>query len=67
VNLCVCGKRRFRSQKDAEMVVLSARIARSLRNSNKRKEQRAYECVIRRGIWHVTSKVSQAPPPPVID
>lgn len=51
---CACGKCRLFSEQAAKNVVLEARIARALRNSHRRQEDRHYRC--RYGGWHTTSQ-----------
>lgn len=52
---CRCGKRRF-TRFAAERALLEARIARALRRSTTRREQRVYRCPAVPGIWHLTSR-----------
>ena len=54
VGRCACGKCRLSSEQAAKNVVLEARIARALRNSHRRHEDRHYRC--RYGGWHTTSQ-----------
>lgn len=54
VGRCACGKCRLSSEQAAKNVVLEARIARALRNSHRRQEDRHYRC--RHGGWHTTSQ-----------
>lgn len=48
------GKRRFGSYDEAALVVVNAKIQRSLRGSRKRREERVYWCGDCNG-FHVTS------------
>ena len=50
-----CKKIVFRSKRAAEQAVLSARIARALRSSERRLERRCYFCQACEG-WHLTSQ-----------
>jgi hypothetical protein len=54
VRRCACGKQCFPSERAAKEVVLEARIARVLRNNDRRREDRHYRC--RFGEWHTTSQ-----------
>lgn len=53
---CACGKQAFLSEAKAKDVLVRAKIAFSLYGNKKRREQRAYECNVRRGTWHLTSQ-----------
>jgi hypothetical protein len=53
---CRCGKRGYRSRELAEQVLLTARIQRTLRDDDdRRQERRTYWCEIGK-LWHVTSR-----------
>lgn len=50
-----CGKHRFPTEGEALRAVVDAKIARSLRQRVRRREERAYRCDPC-GAWHLTSK-----------
>lgn len=50
-----CRKRRFRSEKAAQLAVQNADVQRALRGNEKRRETRSYYCAECVG-WHLTSK-----------
>lgn len=51
---CICGKLCLVSERAAKEVVFEARLARAIRNSHRRREDRYYQC--RYGAWHTTSQ-----------
>lgn len=53
---CPCGKACFFTEHAARMALVNAKIKRALRHNQRRREQRAYPCPHRPGIWHLTSQ-----------
>lgn len=53
---CPCGKRAWTSQGEADRIVVEAKIRAGLYGNHRRREQRAYACPIRTGLWHITSQ-----------
>lgn len=49
-----CDKVKFDTERRANRALLRSKIARDLRGSTSRREQRAYLCYC--GSWHLTSK-----------
>lgn len=49
----ICNKVKFDTERRANRALLQAKIARDLRRSTSRREQRVYLC--RCGSWHMTS------------
>jgi hypothetical protein len=60
---CVCGKRGWPTQHDADQVVVNAKILKYLHGHQRRREQRTYQCPRDLTLWHVTSMASYDPPP----
>lgn len=54
-----CAKVKFLTASDAQDALLRAKIARSLRGSQKRREERAYWCN-ECSAWHLTSVPARA-------
>ncbi len=59
---CSCGKRGWRSKRAADLVVVEAKIRRTLHGSDRRREQRSYRCPFDAGVWHVTSTPERTEP-----
>jgi hypothetical protein len=55
-NTCACGKVGWSNERKAKDALVRAKIAFALYGNRRRREQRAYECPIRRGTWHLTSQ-----------
>lgn len=60
-NTCACGKVGWLNRAKAEDVLVRAKIAFTLYGNKRRREQRTYECLTRRGTWHLTSQPRHLP------
>ena len=57
-----CGKRRFSTYADAELVLAMA-LGRHLQGDSRRREQRIYQCHSHCGGWHLTSQTPRRDTP----
>lgn len=58
---CACGKTGWLNRAAAADVLVRAKISYSLYGNKRRREQRVYECTVRRGTFHLTSQPARKP------